>query len=131
MAIVIVNEMQGGNEEFYEQVSAKVMPGGGLPEGCQLHIAGPLENGGRGITVWNSEEPVHRAHAAVPSDDQRGRALTLVDAAVRRGDSLQRADDGGAHGYDETVPRVNGVDETGRRRWYPVALRVGGLVALR
>ena len=60
MAIVIVNEMQGGNEEFYEQVSAKVMPGGGLPEGCQLHIAGPVENGWRVITVWNSEDQFHQ-----------------------------------------------------------------------
>jgi hypothetical protein len=56
MAVVIVNEIEGGNEDFYEQVNPKVMPGGNLPDGCQLHIAGPVENGWRVITVWDSED---------------------------------------------------------------------------
>jgi hypothetical protein len=56
MAIVIVNEIEGGNQDFYEQVNPKVMPGGNLPDGCQLHIAGPVENGWRVITVWDSED---------------------------------------------------------------------------
>jgi hypothetical protein len=56
MAVVIVNEIEGGNQDFYEQVNPKVMPGGNLPDGCQLHIAGPVENGWRVITVWDSEE---------------------------------------------------------------------------
>jgi heme-degrading monooxygenase HmoA len=56
MAIVVVNEVEGGNQDFYEQVSGKVMSGGKLPEGCQVHIAGPTENGFRIITVWDSED---------------------------------------------------------------------------
>jgi hypothetical protein len=56
MAVVIVNEIEGGNQDFYEQVNPKVMPGGNLPDGCQLHIAGPVENGWRVITVWDSED---------------------------------------------------------------------------
>ena len=56
MAVVIVNEMEGGGQEIYDQVNPKVMEGGNLPEGCQLHIAGPVENGWRVITVWDSEE---------------------------------------------------------------------------
>ena len=32
------------------------MEGGTLPDGCQVHIAGPIENGWRVITVWDSEE---------------------------------------------------------------------------
>jgi hypothetical protein len=56
MAVVIVNEMDGGSQEMYDQVNPKVMEGGTLPEGCQLHIAGPIENGWRVITVWESEE---------------------------------------------------------------------------
>ena len=56
MAVVIVNEMEGGNQEMYDQVNPKVMEGGNLPEGCQLHIAGPYESGWRVITVWDSEE---------------------------------------------------------------------------
>ena len=56
MAVVVVNEIAGGNEAFYEQVNPKVMPGGQLPEGCQVHIAGPVDNGWRVITVWDSDE---------------------------------------------------------------------------
>ena len=56
MAVVIVNEMEGGSPETYDKVNPKVMEGNKLPEGCQLHIAGPYENGFRVITVWDSEE---------------------------------------------------------------------------
>jgi hypothetical protein len=56
MAVVIVNEIEGGSQDFYEQVNPKVMPGGQLPEGCQVHIAGPVDNGWRVITVWDSDE---------------------------------------------------------------------------
>jgi hypothetical protein len=56
MAVVIVNEMQGADQGVYDKVTSKVMPGGALPEGCQLHIAGPMEGGWRVITVWDSEE---------------------------------------------------------------------------
>jgi hypothetical protein len=56
MAVVIVNEIEGGSQDFYDQVNPKVMEGGSLPEGCQLHIAGPVENGWRVITVWDSED---------------------------------------------------------------------------
>jgi hypothetical protein len=55
MAVVVVNEVEGGTQDFYEQVNAKVMPGRKLPDGCQLHIAGPTEAGWRVITVWDSE----------------------------------------------------------------------------
>jgi hypothetical protein len=56
MSVVIVNEIDGGSEELYEKVNPKVMPDGKLPDGCQLHIAGPIENGWRVITVWESED---------------------------------------------------------------------------
>jgi hypothetical protein len=56
MAVVVVNEVEGGSQEFYDQVNPKVMPGGELPDGCRLHIAGPSERGWRVITVWESEE---------------------------------------------------------------------------
>ena len=56
MAVVIVNEIEGADQAFYDQVNPKVMEGGSLPEGCQLHIAGPFEKGWRVITVWDSEE---------------------------------------------------------------------------
>jgi hypothetical protein len=56
MAVVIVNEMEGGSQDLYDRVNPKVMEGGNLPDGCQLHIAGPYANGWRVITVWDSEE---------------------------------------------------------------------------
>jgi hypothetical protein len=55
MAIVIVNEMHGGSQDLYDRVTAKVMPGDKLPDGCRDHIAGPIEGGWRVITVWESE----------------------------------------------------------------------------
>jgi hypothetical protein len=56
MAVVIVNEMQGADQRMYDEVNSKVVPSGQLPEGCQLHIAGPMDGGWRVITVWDSEE---------------------------------------------------------------------------
>jgi hypothetical protein len=56
MAVVVVNEIEGGTQELYDQVNPRVMPGGELPDGCELHIAGPYEKGWRVITVWESDE---------------------------------------------------------------------------
>jgi hypothetical protein len=56
VTVVIVNEIEGANQDFYDQVNPKVMPGGELPAGCQVHIAGPMENGWRVISVWDSDE---------------------------------------------------------------------------
>ena len=56
MAVVVVNEIEGGSQDLYDQVNPKVMEGGTLPDGCQAHIAGPVEKGWRVITVWDSEE---------------------------------------------------------------------------
>jgi heme-degrading monooxygenase HmoA len=56
MAVVTVNEIKGGNQDFYDRVNSEVMPDSKLPEGCQVHIAGPVDDGWRVITVWDSEE---------------------------------------------------------------------------
>ena len=56
MAVVVVNEIEGGSQDLYDQVNPKVMPGGKLPDGCQVHIAGPVDDGWRVITVWDSEK---------------------------------------------------------------------------
>jgi hypothetical protein len=56
MAVVIVNEMRGADQSVYDELNPKVMPEGKLPDGCQLHIAGPIEGGWRVITVWDSED---------------------------------------------------------------------------
>ena len=56
MAVVIANVIKGADQDFYDQVNPKVMSGGKLPDGCQVHIAGPVDDGWRVITVWDSEE---------------------------------------------------------------------------
>ena len=56
MAVVVVNEIEGASQDFYDQVNAKVMPDGNLPDGMQVHIAGPIANGWRVITLWESDE---------------------------------------------------------------------------
>jgi hypothetical protein len=56
MAVVIVNDIEGGTQELYDTVNPKVMPEGKLPDGCQAHIAGPTDTGWRVITVWDSDE---------------------------------------------------------------------------
>ena len=55
MPVVVVNEIKGWDQDLYDEVNPKVMPGG-LAEGCHVHIAGPVEGGWRVITVWESEE---------------------------------------------------------------------------
>jgi len=55
MTIVVVNMIEGGGQELYDRVNPQVMPNGKLPEGCQAHIAGPVENGWRVISVWDSD----------------------------------------------------------------------------
>jgi hypothetical protein len=55
MAIVVVNKIRGGDQGFYDDVSGRTLPEGQLPDGCQLHIAGPTDEGWRVITVWDSD----------------------------------------------------------------------------
>jgi hypothetical protein len=78
MAVVIVNEMEGANHDLYDEVNPKVMEGGKLPDGCQLHIAGPYENGWRVITVWDSQETFERFR-----DEKLIPALREADAENR------------------------------------------------
>jgi hypothetical protein len=56
MSVVVSTVAPGLTAEMYEAVTGRVMPGDKLPNGCQLHIAGPVEQGWRVITVWESRE---------------------------------------------------------------------------
>jgi hypothetical protein len=60
MAVVVVGVIPGGDQETYEKISAKLISGGQLPDGCQLHVAGPVDAGWRIITVWESPEHLER-----------------------------------------------------------------------
>ena len=74
MSVVVVNEIEGGSQELYDRVNPKVMPDG-LPDGCQFHVAGPVEGGWRVISVWESDEQF-----------QRFRDETLLPAMREAGD---------------------------------------------
>jgi hypothetical protein len=80
MTVVIVNEIEGANQDFYDQVNPKVMPDGNLPDGCQLHIAGPVDNGWRVITVWDSEEQFQqfRDEKLIPTIREAGGEQTIA-----------------------------------------------------
>jgi hypothetical protein len=60
MSVVVSAVSPGLNAEMYEAVTSRVMPGDELPDGCQLHIGGPVEQGWRVITVWESREAFDR-----------------------------------------------------------------------
>jgi hypothetical protein len=60
MSVVVSAVAPGLNAEMYEAVTSRVMPGDQLPDGCQLHIGGPVEQGWRVITVWESREAFDR-----------------------------------------------------------------------
>jgi hypothetical protein len=60
MSVVVSVVAPEINAEMYEAVTAKVMPGDQLPDQCHLHIAGPVEQGWRVITVWSSREDFDR-----------------------------------------------------------------------
>ena len=74
MAVVIVNNLSGGDQSFYDEVSPRTLPDGQLPEGCQLHIAGPTDEGWRVITVWDSEEQFQtfRNEKLIPAIQEAG-----------------------------------------------------------
>jgi hypothetical protein len=75
MAIVVVNEIPEGDQGFYEEVSSRVLPNDQLPEGCKVHIAGPVGDGWRVITVWDSEEQFQqfRNEKLIPTMQEVGR----------------------------------------------------------
>jgi hypothetical protein len=60
VSVVVSAVAPGFNAETYEAVTGRAMPGNQLPDGCQLHIAGPVEQGWRVITVWESREAFDR-----------------------------------------------------------------------
>lgn len=85
MAVVIVNEMQGGDQAFYDQVTSAVMPDDQLPNGCKDHIAGPMDGGWRVITVWDSDEQFQQFRndtliPAIQATGQDGRIAPSIES---------------------------------------------------
>ena len=75
MAVVVVAEVPQMDQSFYDEVSARVMPDGQLPEGCRLHIAGPSGRGWRIITLWDTDEQFgqFRSEKLIPAMQELGR----------------------------------------------------------
>jgi hypothetical protein len=46
MSVVVSAVAPGLNAEMYEGVSSRAMPGDRLPDGCRVHIAGPVDQDG-------------------------------------------------------------------------------------
>ena len=44
MAVAVVIDVPAGNQQFYEQIIPTLFPGGKLPEGWQMHMAGPSQD---------------------------------------------------------------------------------------
>jgi hypothetical protein len=84
MAVVVVNEMQGGEQSFYEQVTSRVMPNNQLPDGCRDHIAGPMDGGWRVITVWDSDEQFERfrTETLIPAMQEAGRGGSVAPSVT-------------------------------------------------
>jgi hypothetical protein len=74
MAVVVVNEIPQGTQISYEEVIGRVLPNDQLPEGCQVHIAGPWHGGWRLISVWDSEEQFQqfREEKLIPAMEEVG-----------------------------------------------------------
>jgi hypothetical protein len=56
MAVAVIIDVPGGNQDFYEQIIATLFPGGQLPEGWRMHMAGPTEGGWRIVNVVPTQE---------------------------------------------------------------------------
>jgi hypothetical protein len=54
MAVAVVVDVPGGNEQLYDQL--KLFPEGKLPEGWLMHLAGPTETGWRVVNIVPSQE---------------------------------------------------------------------------
>lgn len=85
MAVVVVNEIRNADQSFYDDVNPRVMPDDQLPDGCQAHIAGPIDDGWRVITVWDSEEQFQefRDGTLIPAIQEAGhgdRVAPQIDA---------------------------------------------------
>src|SRR5260370_42521287 len=55
MAVAVIIDFPDGNAQKYEQVTGKLFPEGKLPEGWQVHIAGPAGNGWEVVNVVPSQ----------------------------------------------------------------------------
>ena len=108
--------------DIYEAVTAKVMPDGQLPEGCSVHIAGPLEGNWHVITVWDSAEQFHRfrEQKLLPAIREAGGSADEIPHKRRVGSSARHVSNDGvrrqADAYPSRMRRTPRCDSTACRR---------------
>ena len=56
MAVAVIIDVPGGNQHFYDQITDSLFQHGKLPDGWQLHLAGPTADGWRIVNVVPSQE---------------------------------------------------------------------------
>jgi hypothetical protein len=56
MTVAVIIDVPNGNQQFYDRIVPTLFPEGKLPEGWQLHVAGPTETGWRIVNVVPSQE---------------------------------------------------------------------------
>ena len=54
--VAVTIDVPHGNQQFYNQIIPTLFPDGKLPEGWQMHVAGPTEAGWRIVNVVPSRE---------------------------------------------------------------------------
>ena len=56
MAVAVIVDIPGGNQQIYDQLTARLFRDGKLPDGWRVHLAGPTEAGWRIVNVVPSQE---------------------------------------------------------------------------
>lgn len=74
MAIVFVQDVEGGNQELYDKIQVHLQSRENPPAGLIIHTAGPTSSGWRIVDVWESAEALTRFR------DER--LLPAIQAAV-------------------------------------------------
>ena len=78
MAILVVAEASGVTAEQDEALAKRLYPEGSLPAGFRIRMAGPMADGWRIVTLWDSEEDWERFRddALVPALEDLGQSMS-------------------------------------------------------
>lgn len=60
MPVVMVQDVDGGNQELYDRINEQLKTREDPPSGLIIHTAGPTESGWRVVDVWESAEALAR-----------------------------------------------------------------------
>jgi quinol monooxygenase YgiN len=60
MAVVMVQDVDGGNQALYDRINEHLRAREDPPAGLIIHTAGPTESGWRVVDVWESAEALTR-----------------------------------------------------------------------